>query len=64
MLGEAETNRANAVAQIEYALARTADDEEAGRLQQALENSFETEETFRNLASIHYRDCVKHVESQ
>jgi hypothetical protein len=64
MLTEAEHNREKSVAEIEFALGRETDDEAAARLQEDLEKTFETEEQFRNLASVGYRDCVRFVKSK
>jgi hypothetical protein len=64
MLAEAEQNRVKSVAQIEFALGRETNDEAAARLQEELEKTFEMEEQFRNLASVGYRDCVRHVKSK
>ena len=64
MLTEAERNRAKSVTEIEFALGRTTDDEAAARLQDELEKSFESEEGFRGMASIAYRDCVRFVKSK
>ena len=63
MLAEAEANRINSIAQIEYALARTADDETAMKLQMELDLTWETEEEYRNLAAQAYRDCVAYVKA-
>lgn len=64
MLVEAEQNRQKSISEIESALGRTTDDEEAVKLQQDLEKTYETEEQFRNLASVGYRDCVRYVKSK
>lgn len=64
MLAEAEQNRAKSVTEIEFALGRETNDEAAARLQEDLEKTFETEEQFRNLASVGYRDCVRYVKSK
>lgn len=64
MLAEAEQNRAKSVSEIETALGRETNNEAAARLQEDLEKTFETEEGFRNLASVAYRDCVRFVKSK
>lgn len=64
MLSEAEQNRAKSVAEIEFALGRETDPEAAARLQEELEKTFDSEEQFRNLASVAYRDCVRFVKSR
>lgn len=64
MLIEAEQNRKKSTTEIEHALGRTNDDETAAKLQDELEKTFELEEQFRNMASVGYRDCVRHVKSK
>ena len=63
MLAEAEGNRKQAVAQLEFELRSTTDPDAAGDLNQQLEQAWELEEMFRNLAATGYRDCVKYVNS-
>lgn len=64
MLAQAENNRQKSIAEIEYALSRTSDDETAGKLQRELEHTYEIEERFRNMASVGYRDCISYVKAQ
>lgn len=64
MIAAAEQNRKKSISEIEYALGRTTDDETAVRLQEELEKSYEMEESFRNMASGSYRDCVSFVKSK
>lgn len=64
MLAEAEQNRVKSITEIEFALGRETNDEAAARLQEELEKTYETEEGFRNLASVSYRDCVRFVKSK
>ncbi len=61
MLSEAERNREQAVAQLEFELRSTTDQDAAGDLNQQLEQAWELEEMFRNLAATAYRDCTKYV---
>lgn len=64
MLAEAERNRQKSIVEIENALGRTTDDETAGKLQRELEHTYEIEESFRNMASVGYRDCISYVKSK
>ena len=63
MLAEAERNREQSVSQLEFELRSTSDPDVAGDLNQQLEQTWELEEMFRNLAATAYRDCVKYVNS-
>jgi len=64
MLAEAERNRINSVTEIDDSLKRETNDEAAARLQEELEKTYESEEGFRALASVAYRDCVRFVKSK
>lgn len=64
MLAEAEQNRQKSITEIEFALGRTTNNETAAGLQEELEKTFDTEESYRNLASVAYRDCVRFVKSK
>lgn len=64
MLAEAEQNRKKSVTEIESALKRETNDEAAARLQEELEKTFESEEGYRGIASVAYRDCVRFVKSK
>lgn len=63
MLLAAENNRRSAIAELEHFLRRTADDEEAARLNEHINEAWETEEIFIGLAAIAYRDCMKFVKA-
>ena len=62
--GRGRANREKSVSEIEFALGRETNEEAAVRLQEYLEQAFETEEGYRNMASIVYRDCVRFVKSK
>lgn len=63
MLQAAEENRDYTIKQLEFDLGRSADDNEAARLAQEIEHTWDNEEAFRSIATQVYRECVAHVKS-
>lgn len=63
MIEAAETNRAKALADLEYQLRRTANDEQSARLEAEMEAMWDVEEELRNNAAVAHKDCLAYVKS-
>lgn len=59
MIDAAEANRNKSLKELDYQLRRAADDDQATRLIEEMEGTWNLEAEFRSNAAIAYRDCLR-----